>query len=141
MENEMFESMKMVSRPSRSGCFSEKTSLRAFSLIEALVICAIIGALALAGATTWVNRQKRNEGQECYYNLIRIEESFGKFRLSPDHRTTDPSTVTLNDLKPFLPDQVVPVCPSGGTYSLSADGRCACSLKSGVAQKNHDDGR
>lgn len=121
---------------------NKQFSRRGFSIIEILVVCVIIAALMGIARVAWLNRDAQNQADTCKMHLLCIEEAFNKFHLSPANRTVDPGTITLNMLKPFLPDSTLPECPAGGTYSLQATGRVTCSKAVAPAGKgNHDDGR
>jgi septal ring factor EnvC (AmiA/AmiB activator) len=63
----------------------------------------------------------------CLSNLRMIEAAKDQWALEKQKSATDVPTV--QDLLPYLPNQALPVCPDGGTYSLNAAGEHpSCSV-------------
>lgn len=56
----------------------------------------------------------------CISNLREIDAAKQKWAL--ENNKTDEDVPTMQDLLPYLPGRLFPVCPSGGTYSINAVG-------------------
>ncbi len=83
-----------------------------FTLVEIMVVVAIIGLLAAFAVPNFAKARQRTQRQVCIANLKQIEEA--KFLWSIDGGTGTP---VMGDL---VPDYVkeAPTCPSGGTYTV-----------------------
>jgi hypothetical protein len=63
----------------------------------------------------------------CINNLRQIDAAVNQFAL--EHGKTSGSDVTVDDLTPYLPKNVLPVCPSGGSYTIGKVGEIPkCSI-------------
>jgi hypothetical protein len=56
----------------------------------------------------------------CINNLRQIDAAKQQWAL--ENNATVDAVPTVQDLLPYLPNQVFPVCPSGGTYTINAVG-------------------
>ena len=87
---------------------------RAFSIIEILIKTVIVMATGGVAAAVLAPSVSDAGRMQCRYNMITISN---QIRV---HRIKDPNhsyVTTLAELKPESP--TVPVCPSGGTYSIT----------------------
>jgi len=109
-----------------------KTSRRAgFTLVEIMIVVAIIGLLAAIAIPNFVSARARAQANACINNLKQIDGAAGQFALEQGKKTGD----TINfpvDLTPYIKLNAassLPACPAGGTYS---DGKVGdqpqCSL-------------
>jgi chromosome segregation ATPase len=68
-----------------------------------------------------------DERNECLNNLRQIDAAKNQWALE-NNKTSD-AMPTVQDLLPYLRDQIFPVCPSGGTYTIGAVGVApTCSI-------------
>ena len=100
----------------------------AFTLIEIMIVVAIIGLLAAVAVPNLMKAQKSAKKQGCINNLKTIEGAKGIWALEMKKGDTDvPSDTDL-----FGPDKTIsskPQCPGGGTYNLGAiNERPSCSV-------------
>jgi prepilin-type N-terminal cleavage/methylation domain-containing protein len=94
---------------------------RGFTLIEIMIVVAIIGLLAAVAIPNLVRAQKTAKRTACINNLKTIEGA--KVQWSLENKKGDQDVPTDGDL--FGPDKPVsrkPDCPSNGTYDLKAVG-------------------
>ena len=114
--------MKMTNNLRRSG----------FTLVEIMVVVAIIGLL-MSVATVGINHAiKTAKGQTCQMNIEAIEGAKQMWML--ESKKGDNDVASEEDLKVHLKNNAFPTCPSGGTYTInSLSVRATCSVHSGTA--------
>jgi prepilin-type N-terminal cleavage/methylation domain-containing protein len=89
----------------------------AFTLVEIMIVVAIIGLLAAVAIPNIVKARKEAQRTACIANLKAIEGAKGFWALQMKKGDADVPT----DADIFGPDQAIaqkPDCPSGGTYDL-----------------------
>ncbi len=114
---------------------------RGLTLIEVVIVLAIIAIIVAIAAPTWIRQRENARGVACQENLAKIsqakEQYAMEFRLSnggtlvyPDDLVTPPGTTGPN--QGFL--KVIPRCPAEGVYTANPIGvDPTCSVGSSVA--------
>ncbi|MBN1901924.1 prepilin-type N-terminal cleavage/methylation domain-containing protein [Candidatus Sumerlaeota bacterium] len=107
---------------------------KAFSLIEIMVIMAIMGILIAIVVPGYLRAVENTRGQTCQENLAQIESAKEQWALEFKHSDGAP----INDSNAFLNDANIfgfngyikktPKCPASGTYGVNpigADPTCS----------------
>ena len=107
----------------------------AFTLVEIMIVVAIIGLLAAIAIPNFVKARATSQANACINNLTKIEAAANQFALEKSKKTGD-SVTYPDDLTPYIKMNSggsIPPCPAGGTYSYTTvGGLAACSLGSTV---------
>jgi septal ring factor EnvC (AmiA/AmiB activator) len=77
-------------------------------------------ARAAAQAMTEAEQRAARDRTICIKNLHDLDAAKQKWAL--ENNKTDVDVPTEQDLLPYLPNHLFPVCPAGGTYSINAVG-------------------
>ena len=108
-----------------------------FTLVEILIVVAIIGVLAAIAIPSFVHARTKSQATACINNLRQIECAVQQFALERGKHLGD----TVNypeDVTPYIKlnsTSSIPCCPAGGTYNLDPVGsvpQAYCSLSTTV---------
>lgn len=92
---------------------------RGFTLVEIMIVVAVIGLLAVIAVPSYVNARTKSMQKACYNNLRLIDGAKDQFAL--DHTNSGPSTLAdLVGTNAYI--KSAPLCPAGGHYSPNALG-------------------
>jgi prepilin-type N-terminal cleavage/methylation domain-containing protein len=101
---------------------SRELRIKGFTLVEIMIVVALIGLLATIAIPNWVHARTTSQNNACISNLREIWGATQQWAL--DNRQSPSAPVTPEEILPYLRNAVV--CPAGGSaatfgtsYSLS----------------------
>jgi prepilin-type N-terminal cleavage/methylation domain-containing protein len=91
-----------------------------FTLVEIMIVVAIIGLLAAIAIPNFVKARNTTQSKSCIHNMRRIDCAIQQWALENGKKDTDPPVEA--ELVTYIKGSpVMPVCPAGGaTYTLGA---------------------
>ena len=104
-----------------------KLKRRGFTLIEIMIVVAIVALLAAIAIPNFVKYRNRARIGACTANLIQIARAFESYIMENDITYTSDTVYAAAALSTALvgPTNYLkewPACGTGGTYSLTVDG-------------------
>lgn len=113
------------------------TSAPGFTLVEIMIVVAIIGLLAAIAIPNFMRYSTKARTRMCFENLTQIESAKELWAIQ-EHKHVGEAPVDGDLFGPLLFIKVKPTCPAGGTYALMPLGENAtCTVEghtlSGIA--------
>jgi prepilin-type N-terminal cleavage/methylation domain-containing protein len=87
----------------------------AFTLVEIMIVVAIIGLLAAMAIPAFVKARVVSQQNACINNL-RIVDG-GKDQCAMVYHMTDGNTVSTVSVNEYIKGTTTPLCPSAGSYA------------------------
>ena len=99
-----------------------------FTLVEIMIVVAIIGLLAAIAIPNFVKARATSQRAACIANLKQIDGAKATWALENKKTSTDtPTAADLYGATKYIRDE--PTCPASGTYSINAvDARPTCTI-------------
>src|SRR5258708_6021373 len=91
-----------------------------FTLVEIMIVVAIIGLLAAIAIPNFVKARQTSQQNACINNLRQIDGAVQQWAL--ENKASSGQSVSITLVKPYIKldrNQNIPACPAGGTYTTS----------------------
>ena len=93
-----------------------KNAMKGFTLVEIMIVVAIIAILAAVAIPNFVTYRKTSQMNACISNLKQIQSAVEQAKLKG---VASPTWTDIIGTDKYI--KVTPTCPAGGTYSLPTD--------------------
>jgi type II secretion system protein G len=102
-----------------------KKSLKGFTLVEIMIVVAIIGIIIAIAVPAFLRARENSRGRACQENLAKIDGAKEQYAL--EQKVGNNAGVSMDDLitppgttgsgEGYL--KKTPVCPAGGSYTVN----------------------
>ena len=105
-----------------------------FTLVEIMIVVAIIGLLAAIAIPNFVRARATSQANACINNLRQIDAAINEWALEQGKTTGQGPASLTTDLTPYIKlnsNGIIPECPAGGTYvtfTVGSTPQVTCSL-------------
>jgi prepilin-type N-terminal cleavage/methylation domain-containing protein len=110
----------------------------AFTLVEIMIVVAIIGLLAAIAIANFMYVRSTSQANACINNMHQIDGAVTEWALEKGKKTGDSAPSLIDDLTPYIrlnSSGSIPSCPAGGSYIMGTVGaipQITCSLGNSV---------
>jgi prepilin-type N-terminal cleavage/methylation domain-containing protein len=85
-----------------------------FTLVEIMIVVAIIGLLAAIALPNFVRSRNTSQANACINNLRQIDSATQQWALERGKKDSDEAVPS--EVAGYIRDQVIPTCPTGSIY-------------------------
>ena len=91
-----------------------------FTLVEIMIVVAIIGLLAAIAIPNFVKARSNAQQKACIANLKQIDGAVQQWALENKKAATSTYSFTDTTLLAYLKGTTLPLCPASGSYTVGA---------------------
>ena len=95
----------------------QTTRKAGFTLVEIMIVVAIIGLLAAIAIPNFVKARTTAQKNSCIANLKQIDGGVQQWALENKKTSTD--TPGTTEVAAYLKGNAIPACPGGGSYTIN----------------------
>jgi prepilin-type N-terminal cleavage/methylation domain-containing protein len=119
--------MPLITGPGRKQTMKTRSTPKSgFTLIEIMIVIAIIGLLAAVAIPNFVKARKTAQKNACIENLKQIDGA--KERWALENKKSSGSAIVESEVNAYI-KAGAPICPAGGTYTYgTVDASPTCSI-------------
>ena len=103
-------------------------SKKGFTLVEIMIVVAIIGLLAAIAIPSFVKARDTSRLNACINNLRQIDSAKEQWAMA--NNIAGAAAVTTADVNAYIKGSATPTCPASGTYTfniLNTDPTCTAT--------------
>ncbi len=105
----------------------KRSAKKGFTLVEIMIVVAIIGLLAVIAIPNFAKARTTAQQNACINNLRIIDGAKEQWALETNQAPT--AACADADVTPYIKGGTMPKCPAGGTYTPNALGaNPSCSI-------------